>query len=71
MCRSLLMLPLALRPNHAHRPVPRRFTSREEVEILARAMRQWDDDEVVLESAADLGERILKVRGWPASCVAA
>jgi hypothetical protein len=31
--------------------------------VLARVMRQWDDDDVVLEEAADLGERIIKVGG--------
>ncbi len=44
-----------------HRPVHARHT--EEVELLARCMRHFDSDGVVLPEAADLGEMIIKVRG--------
>ncbi|KAG2429714.1 hypothetical protein HYH02_013971 [Chlamydomonas schloesseri] len=37
------------------------FGSPEEVELLARGMRHWDSDGVILEDAAQLGEMVIKV----------
>ncbi|KAG2429691.1 hypothetical protein HYH02_013949 [Chlamydomonas schloesseri] len=37
-----------------------KFDSPEEVELLARGMRHWDSDGVILEDAAQLGEMVIK-----------
>jgi hypothetical protein len=43
----------------------------EEVEIVARVCRKWDEDGIPDQEASDLGELILKVGdGW-ATCWAA
>ncbi len=46
-----------------------RFKSREQVELLARVMRKWDEDDVPDPAAVAFGEFIVKVRTRSVVCV--
>ncbi len=46
---------------HQHLKVVYRFKDKEQVELLARVMRVWDEDGVPDPSAIDFGEFIIKV----------
>ncbi len=48
-------------PPRASAPPSSLPSSTEEVELLARGMRHWDSDGVILEDAAQLGEMVIKV----------
>ena len=45
--------------------LPPRFMDAEEVALLARSMRCFDIDGVIIPESADMGELIIKVRRLP------